>query len=164
MKKSIGKILFVLLPIVISLVLLYPTYKASKLEKLKQQYEEKAKKAKSPQDSLEILEKFEKTFGQELLNARANRIKLGLDLRGGMYVTLEVDVLKMLEETAQRDAIDDIFQEVIEKTKQDAKKSDEDVVEIFKRNFDQIARPKKKFLSDYYDFGGAASESDDKII
>ncbi|MGB9852982.1 MAG: protein translocase subunit SecD [Candidatus Kapaibacteriota bacterium] len=164
MKKSIGKILFVLLPIVISLVLLYPTYKASKLEKLKQQYEEKAKKAKSLQDSLEILEKFEKTFGQELLNARANRIKLGLDLRGGMYVTLEVDVLKMLEETAQRDAIDDIFQEVIEKTKQDAKKSDEDVVEIFKRNFDQIARPKKKFLSDYYDFGGAASESDDKII
>lgn len=164
MKKSIGKILLVLVPLIIALILLYPTYKASKLEKLKQQYLEQARKAKNPQDSLEIIEKFEKAYGQELLDARANRIKLGLDLRGGMYVTLEVDVLKMLEESAQRDAIDDIFMEVLEKTKQDAKNSDEDVVDIFKRNFDQIARPKKKFLSDYYDFGGSAAESEEDII
>jgi preprotein translocase subunit SecD len=164
LKKSIGKILLVLVPLIIALILLYPTYKASKLEKLKQQYLEQARKAKNPQDSLEIIEKFEKAYGQELLDARANRIKLGLDLRGGMYVTLEVDVLKMLEESAQRDAIDDIFMEVLEKTKQDAKNSDEDVVDIFKRNFDQIARPKKKFLSDYYDFGGSAAESEEDII
>lgn len=164
MKKSIGKILLVVLPIIIALVLLYPTYQASQLEKMKKQYLEQAKKAKNPQDSLAILEKFEKAYGQELIDARSKRIKLGLDLRGGMYVTLEVDVLKMLEESAQRDAIDDIFLEVLEKTKQEAKKSDEDVVDIFKRNFDQIARPKKKFLSDYYDFGGAASESEENII
>ncbi len=156
--------MLVLVPLIIALILLYPTYKASKLEKLKQQYLEQARKAKNPQDSLEIIEKFEKAYGQELLDARANRIKLGLDLRGGMYVTLEVDVLKMLEESAQRDAIDDIFMEVLEKTKQDAKNSDEDVVDIFKRNFDQIARPKKKFLSDYYDFGGSAAESEEDII
>ncbi|MCX7908009.1 MAG: protein translocase subunit SecD [Ignavibacteria bacterium] len=164
MKKSIGKIILVIAPLIISLFLLYPTYNASKLEKIRQQYFENAKKAATPQDSLAIIEKFEKAYGEELINARANRIKLGLDLRGGMYVTLEVDVLKMLEEAAQRDAIDDIFLEVLEKTKQDAKNSNEDVVDIFKKNFDQIARPKRKFLSDYYDFGGDAAESEEKII
>jgi len=81
-----------------------------------------------------------------------------------MYVTLEVDVLKMIEESAQRDAIDDIFQEVLEKTRKDAQTSDEDIVDIFKRNFDQIARPKRKFLSDYFDFGGEALATEDKII
>ncbi len=164
MKKSIGKILLVLLPLIVAIFLLYPTYHASNLEKLKQQYLANAKKAKTPQDSLEIIEKFEKTFGEKLINARANRIKLGLDLRGGMYVTLEVDVIKMLEEAAQRDAVDDIFLEVIEKTKADAKVSDDDVVDIFNRNFNEIARPKRKFLSDYYDFGGDAADSEEKII
>jgi SecD/SecF fusion protein len=164
LKKSWGKILLVLLPIVISLFLLYPTYKASNLEKLKQRYLEEAKKAKNPSDSLAIIEKFDKQYGKELLDAKANRIKLGLDLRGGMYVTLEVDVLKMIEESAQRDAIDDIFQEVLEKTRKDAQTSDEDIVDIFKRNFDQIARPKRKFLSDYFDFGGEALATEDKII
>ena len=164
MKKSWGKILLVLSPIVISLFLLYPTYKASNLEKLKQRYLEEAKKAKNPSDSLAIIEKFDKQYGKELLDAKANRIKLGLDLRGGMYVTLEVDVLKMIEESAQRDAIDDIFQEVLEKTRKDAQTSDEDIVDIFKRNFDQIARPKRKFLSDYFDFGGEALATEDKII
>lgn len=164
MKKSWGKILLVLLPIVISLFLLYPTYKASNLEKLKQRYLEEAKKAKNPSDSLAIIEKFDKQYGKELLDAKANRIKLGLDLRGGMYVTLEVDVLKMIEESAQRDAIDEIFQEVLEKTRKDAQTSDEDIVDIFKRNFDQIARPKRKFLSDYFDFGGEALATEDKII
>jgi preprotein translocase subunit SecD len=164
LKKSWGKILLVLLPIVISLFLLYPTYKASNLEKLKQRYLEEAKKAKNPSDSLAIIEKFDKQYGKELLDAKANRIKLGLDLRGGMYVTLEVDVLKMIEESAQRDAIDDIFQEVLEKTRKDAQTSDEDIVDIFKRNFDQIARPKRKFLSDYFDFDGEALATEDKII
>lgn len=163
MKKSVGKILLVVVPLIISIFLLYPTYKASQLEKLKQEYLEKAKQAKSPQDSLTIVESFEKAYGEELINARANRIKLGLDLRGGMYVTLEVDVFKMIEESAIRDAIDDIFTEVLEKTKQEAKTSDEDVVDIFKRNFDQIARPKKKYLSDYFDFG-SDSETEEKII
>ncbi|MFN3781012.1 MAG: hypothetical protein ACK4SO_02420, partial [Candidatus Kapaibacteriota bacterium] len=157
MKKSVGKILLVVVPLIISIFLLYPTYKASQLEKLKQEYLEKAKQAKNPQDSSAIVESFEKSYGEELINARANRIKLGLDLRGGMYVTLEVDVFKMIEESAIRDAIDDIFTEVLEKTKQEAKTSDEDIVDIFKRNFDEIARPKKKYLSDYFDFG---SESD----
>ncbi len=164
MKKSIGKFLLVIIPLIISIFLLYPTYKSNELEELRIRYLEQAKKAKNPQDSLAKIEYFEKHYGEALLNAKANRIKLGLDLRGGMYVTLEVDALKMLEESAQRDAIDDLFTEVIEKTKIEGGQSDEDIVDIFKRNFDQIARPKRKFLSDYYDFGGDVTISEDKII
>lgn len=161
LKKSVGKILIIIIPIVIGLVLLYPTYQASQLEKLRAQYYEEAKKAANPSDSLAKIEYFEKQYGDALISARSNRIKLGLDLRGGMYVTLEVDIVKLLEESAQRDAIDDIFTEVLEKTKKDAQNSDENVVDIFKRNFDQIARPKKKFLSDYFDFGNINMTDDD---
>lgn len=163
MKKSLGKILLIVVPIVVGIILLYPTYKASQLEKLRNQYFEEARQAKNPSDSLAKIEYFEKYYGEELIKARSNRIKLGLDLRGGMYVTLEVDIVKLLEESAQRDAIDDIFTEVIEKTKNEAKKSDEDVVDIFQRNFNQIARPKKKFLSDYFDFGNPNMSEEDII-
>lgn len=161
MKKSIGKILLIIVPIIISLVLLHPTYEVSQLEKLRSQYYEEAKKMGNPSDSLAKIESFEKQYGDALISARSNRIKLGLDLRGGMYVILEVDIVKLLEESAQRDAIDDIFTEVLEKTKKDAQNSDEDVVNIFKRNFDQIASPKKKFLSDYFDFGDINMTDDD---
>lgn len=161
LKKSVGKILLIVIPIVIGLVLLYPTYEASQLEKLRAQYYEEAKKAANPLDSLAKIEYFEKQYGDALISARSNRIKLGLDLRGGMYVTLEVDIVKLLEESAQRDALDDIFTEVLEKTKKDAQNSDENVVDIFKRNFDHIARPKKKFLSDYFDFGNINMTEDD---
>ncbi|MGQ9818324.1 MAG: protein translocase subunit SecD [Candidatus Kapaibacteriales bacterium] len=161
MKRSIGKILLIIVPTVIGLILLYPTYKANQLEKIRSQYYEEAKKAANPLDSLRKIESFERQYGNDLISARSNRIKLGLDLRGGMYVTLEVDIVKLLEESVQRDAIDDIFMEVIEKTKKDAQASDEDVVDIFKRNFALIASPKKKFLSDYFDFGNPNMNEDD---
>ncbi|MCX7879629.1 MAG: protein translocase subunit SecD [Ignavibacteria bacterium] len=164
MKKSIGKILLIVLPIVFAIILLYPTYRVSEIESTKEKYIQQAKNAKSPEDSLQILERFEKEYGKELLEAKTRRIKLGLDLRGGMYVTLEVDIVKMLEDLVQKDAIDDIFMQVLEKTKNDAKNSNDDIIDIFNKNFEEIARPKRKFLSDYYDFGGDALLSEERIL
>ncbi len=156
--------MLIVAPFIIALVLLYPTYQSSELEKVRIQYYERAKKAANPQDSLAIIEEFEKIYGKDLLDARSKRIKLGLDLRGGMYVTLEVDVLRMLEDLAQNDAIDEIFTEVLEKTKAETQNTDADVIDVFKKNFDEIARPKRKFLSDYYDFGGDATITEEKIL
>ena len=166
MKKVIGKILLVVLPIIAALFLLYPTYKANELTQMQNAAIERARKAKSQVDSIRIIEDFEKTYGPALLSAKSNRLKLGLDLRGGMYVTLEVDILKLLEEAASKDAIDEIFTQVLEKTKQQTQNSDLDVIDVFTKNFDDIARTKKKYLSDYYDFGGSAniSDSEDNII
>jgi len=125
-----------------------------------------AQKDSTSADSLARIEQFNKEYGDELLSAKQRRLKLGLDLRGGMYVTLEADVLKLIEETAQKEAIDEVFTEVINKTKQDALQSDEDMIDMFKNNFDQIAIPKKRFLSDYFDFGdqGDIAKVEEKII
>lgn len=166
MKKHIGKILIIVLPILASLLLLYPTYRAAQLTTKQNEAIERSKKAKNPNDSLAIIEQFDKQYGEALKSAKINRLKLGLDLRGGMYVTLEVDVVKLLEESAQPDAIDEIFTQVLEKTKAEAASTEQEVINIFTKNFDQIARPKRKFLSDYFDFGGNkdAAEAEDQIV
>lgn len=166
LKKVIGKILLVVLPLLAALLLLYPTYQARQLTQLQQEYNERARKATSQADSIKIIEEFEQQYGEALQSAKANRLKLGLDLRGGMYVTLEVDILKLLEEAAVKDAIDETFTEVIEKTSLQTVNTELDVLDVFTTNFDEIARPKRKFLSDYYDFGGEANiaETEENII
>ncbi len=147
-------------------MLLYPTYRASELTGKQNSAIEKAQKAKTPTDSLAIIEQFDKAYGEALKSAKNGRLKLGLDLRGGMYVTLEVDVARLLEESVQNDAIDDVLTQVIEKTKKEAANSEEEVISIFQRNFNEIAKPKRKFLSDYFDFGGKTdvAESEDAIL
>ena len=160
MKKVIGKILLIIIPVLVALLLLYPTYQANQLIQKQQAAFARAEKAGNTADSIRIIEEFEKTYGEELQSAKSKRLKLGLDLRGGMYVTLEVDILKLLEEAADKDAIDETFKQVLEKTRQETENTDLDVITVFTKNFDEIARPKRKYLSDYYDFGGDANIAD----
>lgn len=150
MNKSIGKILLVLLPIVLGLYLLYPTYRANQLEQIQAQYKMRA--AKDPRDSFKIMESFNKLYGKAFDSAKKGRLKLGLDLRGGMYVTLEVDVVKLIEESASEETKDEYFERVIAATRHEMLTSDANAVDIFMKYFDQIARPHKKYLSDYFDF------------
>ncbi len=55
----------------------------------------------SGQDSIDFLDK----NNLELLNARDKRLKLGLDLKGGMYVVMDVDVVKLLEDMAKKKGV-----------------------------------------------------------
>ncbi|MEJ5244293.1 MAG: protein translocase subunit SecD [Bacteroidota bacterium] len=164
MKKYFGKILLVVVPVIAAIVLLYPTYQASKLEEKEAQAIAKAKQATNSTDSLAIMEAFKKQYGEALKTAKARRLKLGLDLRGGMYVTMEVDVVKLIEETAQRETIDEIFKDVIAKTRKEAANTDEAALNIFLRNFDKIARPQGKSLLNYFDVGDLRDASEEKII
>lgn len=150
MNKSIGKILLLVIPVLLGAYLLYPTYRASQLEEIETGY--KLKAARNPQDSFKIMEDFTKLYGKDLESAKKGRLKLGLDLRGGMYVTLEVDVVKLLEESASEEAKDEVFNQVIAKTRQETAMSDANTIDIFLKYFDSMARPKKKYLSDYFDF------------
>lgn len=162
MKKHLGKILLIVLPIFAASVLLYPTYKASGLETKEQEAMERAKKADNTEDSLAIMDNFYRSNGEELATAKKNRLKLGLDLRGGMYVTMEVDIVKLIQESALSESIDDTFNEVIQKTELDQVNSEESVIAIFLRNFDAIARPKGKTLLNYFethDFRDISEES-----
>lgn len=164
MKNQIGKILLIAIPIIAAIFLLYPTYNASQLEQKKSEAEALAKKDKSSEDSLARLERFEKEYGKDLENARANRLKLGLDLRGGMYVTMEVDVVRLIDESAQNETKDELFDLVIEKTKQESQNSDKPVIDIFLKAFEKYARPKGKSLLSYFDVGDLRDASEEKII
>jgi preprotein translocase subunit SecD len=164
LKKVLGKIILVGVSIIAAIAMLFPTYRAYNLENIQKEYLRKAKAAKNSADSLAIMESFKKQYGEALLKAKNAQLKLGLDLRGGMYVTLEVDVAKLIEETASKEQVDDIFEQVIAKTKNDARNTDKDVIEIFLKNFDAIARPKGKSLISYFDFGNIRDLSDEKII
>jgi len=164
LKRYFGKILLVVVPVIAVIVLLYPTYQAEQLEKKKKEALEQAAKAGSSSDSLAIMEQFRNLHGEELKNAKARRLKLGLDLRGGMYVTMEVDVLKLIEESAQDETIDEVFNDVVNKTRQDAIGSDEPTLNVFMLNFNSIARPQGRSLLNYFDVGDFRDASEDRII
>ncbi|TAE30296.1 MAG: protein translocase subunit SecD [Candidatus Kapaibacterium sp.] len=158
MKKGLlGKWLIIILPLIAAGILLFPTFRASQLDKQRQELVNAKNET--------ALAAFDKENGETLRKAKDSRLKLGLDLQGGIYVTLEVDVVRLLEESAMREAVDDIFLEVIEKTRQQVDASgDDDVLGAFLKNFDAIARPKGRKLFSYYDTGDNRDLSEDAIV
>lgn len=164
LRKVLGKIILVAVTIIAAIAMLYPTFRAYQFEGVEKEYLARAKQAKTPADSLAIMESFKNEYGDAYQNAKKSQLKLGLDLRGGMYVTLEVDVPKLIEESASRETVDETFEQVIEKTRQEAANTDQDVIDVFLKNFDEIARPRGKSLISYFDFGNIRDLTDEKII
>ncbi|HET6513065.1 MAG TPA: protein translocase subunit SecD [Candidatus Kapabacteria bacterium] len=150
MKKNRAKIILILLFIAGSVWALYPTYQNQQLNNELASKRDSASKAKFMVDNSE-----------DMRDASAKAIKLGLDLRGGIYVTMEVDVLKFIEEQALQK--DDIFNSVIAETRKQEVTSDMPVVELFMQNFQQIAAPKGKSLSNYFFFDQARTGADAEI-
>jgi len=164
LKNNWGKLLLVLLPVVAAIAVMIPTYQAGQLETKEKEARLRAKQAGNSEDSLKIIEEFKNKYGQDLIDYKKNQLKLGLDLRGGMYVTLEVDIIKLIEESAQSESVDEYFNAVINKTKEEVAKSDQDALDIFLKNFNEIARPKGKSLISYFDIGDFRDASEEKII
>lgn len=164
MQKIIWKIVLIVAPLLFAGVLLYPTYRAYELESQEFDRLEKAEKAESSLDSMAIMEEFYKAKGEALEKSKERRLKLGLDLRGGMYVVLEIDVVKLIEESAQKETIDQTFKEVIEKTRSEDETSEESTIDIFLKNFNEIARPKGKTLISYFPVQDVKNASEEKIV
>ena len=76
---------------------------------------------------------------------------------------MEVAVDTLLRETAARETIDEIFDEVIKATHDEAEASGADYLDVFFANFDRIARPKGKSLISYYDVPGVQDVTDEKV-
>lgn len=163
MKKNLSNYVKILGPLIVALVVLWPTYTTYELEKKEKQAYAEAEAAETEIEILELKEKFRAEYGEDLEAAKNNALKLGLDLRGGMYVTLEVDLIKLIEETAQKDSKDEVFNKVIEKTTADAVNEDIDILEQFYINFDAIARPEGRSLITYFAVGNIKDASDEKI-
>ena len=63
------------------------------------------------------------------------RIKLGLDLQGGMRVVLEVNTVKLLEKLANNP--DDAFRKILAEAGKEAALSNESVVELVGNKFQE---------------------------
>ncbi len=144
MRKNRGKIILIVATVVLALYFLYPTYEDYQLNS--------QLKPLSSEDSLKFLEEYE----DEIRDAREKRLKLGLDLKGGMRVVLEVNVLKLLQELPG-DRRDETFEQVMSEVQAEAKISEEPVLSILRRKFEEQAIR----LSRYY---GSIRDSDDDII
>lgn len=143
MKKNRFRIIISLLFLALSFYFLYPTYKDS-------QFNKEILKLGNSQDSAAFFDK----YGNDVIKARENRIKLGLDLQGGMYVIMEVDIAKLLSDLAKKQ--DEILKQVLDDATEQTKNSDEDFVDIVNTKLTQ----KGLSLKAYY---GEIRDDDSKI-
>jgi len=141
-RKNRNKILLILIAVALSVYFLYPTYRDRDLQTVLHSLH--------GEDSLQFVEQNEDAIREN----RLKRIKLGLDLQGGMRVVLEVDVMKLLEDLAKNK--DETYAQVIKETRTDLSGSEESAVQALRRNFE--AREIR--LSRYY---GSLRESNDDI-
>lgn len=142
MRKNRGKVIVIIASVLFSLYFLYPTYKDYQLHN--------QLKVLQGIDSLQFVESKE----SEIREARAKRIKLGLDLQGGMRVVLEVNVLRLIEDLAKNK--DATFAEIIKQVREDTRKSDETPVLLLRRRFEE----RQIRMSRYY---GSLRDENDKI-
>jgi len=71
----------------------------------------------------------------EYKSAREKRIKLGLDLQGGMYLLMEVNTAKLLEKLAKDPDV--IFKQILKEAESESKITDENVVSILSKKMKQ---------------------------
>lgn len=145
MKEYRFRIIIILAAIALSIYLLYPTYLdyqnskhiQSVVEQKKQEIlKQNPKISKSElEELLTIVEDSVKQSDPSYIENRLKRLKLGLDLQGGMRVVLEVNTVKLLEKLANNP--DQVFNSLLAEAKKEAETSDEPVVEILTRKLQQ---------------------------
>ncbi|MDQ3022274.1 MAG: protein translocase subunit SecD [Bacteroidota bacterium] len=137
MKKNLSRIIITIVLILISIYFLYPTYQDYNLNK--------ELKKLSGADSIDFIEK----NNQSLINARDKRIKLGLDLKGGMYVVLDVDVVKLLEDMSKKK--DEQLTAILVDVKEASKNNEELILETFKIKLQEKGLTLKNYYGEVRD-------------
>jgi preprotein translocase subunit SecD len=92
-------------------------------------------------------------FREKIKYNRAQAIKRGLDLQGGMYLVLEVDVVKLVENTARNK--DERFEAIIAELRDRARAGNVDILEVLQ----EICRRRSISLSTYWGEAGQTDES-----
>ena len=121
MKNQLSRLVLIAAAIILSFYFLWPTYQDYRFRQEISQ--------KQGQDSLTYIEQNQ----DQILQAKLKRIKLGLDLQGGMRVVLEVDVLQLLDDLA-RDK-DDNFKSIMSEVRKEAASSEINILETFSGKF-----------------------------
>lgn len=165
MKEFRFRLFIILAAIAVCVYLLYPTYKDYQNTKRIAQAIE-AKKASilkiNPSIDRDRLDKMLsaaedsiKSDDVSFKEARLKRIKLGLDLQGGMRVVLEVNTTKLLEKIAK--SPDDAFKAVLKSAEQESNTSDASIVDLLGKKL----KERGIRLSRYF---GTIRDDDSKIL
>jgi SecD/SecF fusion protein len=136
MKDLRFRAILIVAAVALSLYLLYPTYEDyqnnSNISKIVSQLKDSITTSNPnfTNDEIESLLEFKedsiRISDPDIKKAREKRVKLGLDLQGGMYLVMEVNTAKFLERLATDP--DQQFKDILAETIEDSKTSDEDVV------------------------------------
>jgi len=92
-------------------------------------------------------------FREKIKYHRAQAIKRGLDLQGGMYLVLEVDVVKLVENTARNK--DERCEAILAELRDRAQAGNVDILEVLQ----EICRRRSISLSTYWGEAGQTDES-----
>ncbi|MGE5435604.1 MAG: protein translocase subunit SecD [Syntrophothermus sp.] len=165
MKEFRFRLIIILAFIAFSIYLLYPTYLDYRNSKNLSETLEKERlilKANNPNitkaqmDSrLKLVEDSIKAMDPSIVKAKQDRIKLGLDLQGGMRVVLEVNTAKLLEKLAKNP--DDVFKKTLAEAEKEVGQSEESIIDVFASKL----KSKGINLSRYY---GNIKDDDADII
>ncbi len=145
MKEFRFRLIIIVAAIALSIYLLYPTYlDYQNSSDIKQTLELKRNQLKQSDPDLTKaqIEKQVRSVEDSILAAnpdivknKEKRVKLGLDLQGGMRVVLEVNTGKLLEKLAKNP--DETFRAVLAEAQKESERTDESVVDIIARKFSE---------------------------
>ena len=121
MRKQLSRLLLIGCAVILAVYSLWPTYQDYRYRK--------TLASLTGKDSISYFEQHE----GNILTAKENRVKLGLDLQGGMRVVLEVDILKLVDDLAKNK--DDNFRRVITDVRNEATETDVSVIPVFAKKF-----------------------------
>ena len=142
MRNQLTRIIITVCFVILAIYFLWPTIRDYNYRKQLSQL--------TGQDSIAYAEKHH----DDMLMAKMKRMKLGLDLQGGMRVVLEVEVVQLLDDLAKNK--DDKFRAIITEVRNETASNESSIIPIFVNKFkaDTIR------LSRYY---GSMRDDDAKI-
>lgn len=165
MKEFRFRLIILVAALALSIYLLYPTYldyqNSSDIKQTLELEREQLKQSnpdltKSQTDKLlRVKEDSILASNPDIVKNREKRVKLGLDLQGGMRVVLEVNTGKLIEKLAKNP--DEIFKNVLTEAQTESERTDESVVDIVARKFSERGIR----LSRYF---GTIRDDDSKIL
>jgi preprotein translocase subunit SecD len=147
MKNNRFKLLLIAVVALVSVWSIWPTYQDA-------EYSRKLAGFRSPADSL----KFAIDHREEIERARDKSLKLGLDLRGGMHLVMEVDLFDLIEQKAwNKDAR---FAQIMAAVKGQADTSGDSPVQLLASEFKRQNIPLSRY---FYDMRNSDQEIVDKL-
>ncbi|MCL5266499.1 MAG: protein translocase subunit SecD [Bacteroidetes bacterium] len=170
MRKNRFKITLIIAAIALALYYLYPTYQSASYDKKLVELSGQTKlvdylqshPVQQMSDSLKqtYIDSLSQAFDADSVNyydanvksiqdARLKRIKLGLDLQGGMHIVLQVNILKMLQDMAKNK--DQTFNQIMQQVTSIVNKTGADPLTVLGQQFDQRGIRLSRYYGDIRD-------------